>query len=72
MKTALPRLTILPLARLPRATTLAFSGGRAAVAAMLLNLDYTRVENKNRRPTARYCLFKLGEKTATSLQTLKV
>lgn len=34
---------------------------RAAVAAMLLNLDYTRVENKNRRPTARYCLFKLGK-----------
>ena len=44
---------------------------RAAVAAMLLNLDYTRVENKTDAQLRDIVCSNLG-KTATSLQTLKV
>jgi hypothetical protein len=46
------------------------SDSSAVVAALLLNLDYTRVENKNAQLREIVC-SNLG-KTATSLQTLKV
>jgi hypothetical protein len=47
------------------------SDSSAVVAALLLNLDYTRVENKT-TPNCAILFVQTWEKTATSLQTLKV
>jgi hypothetical protein len=47
------------------------SDSSAVVAALLLNLDYTRVENKTDAQLRDIVCSNLG-KTATSLQTLKV